>query len=210
MNEREVTQIIESNRPLIGLMGQIGNGLDVLKFFGDRMAQRFSSTAVGAQCCCCQKKPVSGVQVFYWRALTNPQFAFTRTDALLLFVGRLGVNLRQTIVEFATFHGLCLSCASKIKRNRLFSVIVKSISFFLLLVCLMITVFSGGGAVMFWTDEKDRHSWLIGLFVGVIGLIASIFGHIWERNLSVPKFSATIGRKPFYLEKVMDGNSKSS
>jgi len=68
-------------------------------------------------------------------------------------------------------------------------------------------VFAGGAAIMFWSDPKDRHECLISFSVGVIGLIASVFGHIWERNLRIPKFARTTGRKPFFLAKVMDCNA---
>ena len=65
-------------------------------------------------------------------------------------------------------------------------------------------VFAGGAAIMFWSSPKDRDECLTSFFIGVIGLIASVFGHIWERNLRIPKFARTIGRKPFFLAKVMD------
>jgi hypothetical protein len=208
MNETETTQIIESDRPLIGLMGQFGSGMDALKFYAGKMTHHFRQDAVGAQqCCCCERKSASRVQMFCWRALVNPRFAFTRTDALLLLAGRVGMTLQHTVVDFATFHGLCDSCASNAKRNRFVSVVVKSISFFLLLVCMGFIVFAGGAAIMFWSDPKDRHEFLIGFFIGVIGLIASVFGHKWERNLRIPKFARTIGRKPFFLVKVMDCNN---
>lgn len=210
MNEIETTKIIESGRPLIGLMEQFGSGLDALQFYAGEMARRYRPAAVGKQCCCCGRNPVSRVQMFCWSAFVNPRFAFTRRNALELLIGHLGVTLRHTVVGFETFHGLCESCASKAKRNRIYSVVVKSISFFLLLVCIGLVLFSGGGAVMFKSDPKDRVEFLVGFFIGVIGLTASIFAHGWERRLRIPKYFQTIGRKPFLLEKVVDCNAGNS
>ncbi len=179
-------------------MGQFGSGLEALKFYAGKMTHRFRPDAVGTQCCCCERKSVSRVQMFCWRALVNPRFAFTRTDALMLLAGRVGMTLQHTVVDFATIHGFCESCASNVKRNRLISVVVKSISFFLLLVCMLFFVIAGGAAIMFWSDPKGRHECLIGFSIGAIGLIASVFGHIWERNLRIPIFARAIGRKPFF------------
>jgi hypothetical protein len=75
------------------------------------------------------------------------------------------------------------------------------------LIGIGLFLIAGGAAIMFWSDPKDRNEFLVGFSVGVIGLIASIFGHIWERNLRIPKFARTIGRKPFFLAKVMNCNS---
>lgn len=205
-NDTQTHQIIESDQPLIGLMDQFGNGLNALRFYAAEMTDRFGRATVGTQCCCCERRSVSRVDVFCWRALVNPRFAFTRMDALMLLAGRVGMTLQHTVVDFATFHGFCEDCASKTKRARWFSVVVKSISFFLLLVCMMVIAIAGGGVIMFWSDPKDRHEFLIGFLAGAFGLVASIYGHVWERNLRIPKFARTIGRKPFFLAKVADDN----
>ena len=204
MERIEATEIVESDKPLIGLMQHFGSGLDALRYYAERMTNRFRRDNVGTQCCFCERKSVARVQAFCWRTLVNPRFAFTRNDALMLLAGRVGMTLQHTVIDFATVHGFCESCASRAKRNRVLSVLVKSIAFFLLIVCIGMVLIGGGAAIIMRADPKDRNEFLICFFIGVIGLIASVFGHIWERRLRIPVSLRTIGRKPFYLEKVMD------
>jgi hypothetical protein len=203
MDESQANQLIDSEKPLIGLMEHFGSGLDALRFFTGKMSNRFRQEAVGEQCCWCKREPVSRVHAFCWRALVSPRFAFTHINALMLLAGRLSVSIQHTSVDFVTFHGLCEPCAKKAKLNRFCATAIKSISFFLLLVCLGMCVFGGGAALLFWADSKDRKECLIVFAIGVAGLIASVFGHIWERNLRILKFVRSVGRKPFDLVKVI-------
>ena len=204
MDKKETAEIIESDKPLIGLLQHFGTGLDALRFYAGCMADRFRRESVGTVCCACRRNSVSRIQAFCWRTMVNPRFAFTRHDALMLLAGRVGVTLQQTVIDFATVHGFCESCASKTKRNRVLSVIVKSVAFFLLIICIGMVVIGGGAAIVLRADPKDRNEFLVCFFLGVIGLIASVLGHVWERKLRIPASFRTIGRKPFYLEKVMD------
>lgn len=204
MNKTEASEIVESDKPLIGLIQHFGSGSDALRFYAERMTHRFRGDGVGMQCCSCKRNSVSRVQAFHWRALVNPKFAFTRLDALLLLAGRVGMTLQHTMIDFATVHGFCDSCAATVKRNRLFSVVIKSVAFFTLIVCIGMVLIGGGAVVVMSPDPKDRNEFLICFLVGVFGLIASTFGHVWERRLRIPPPLRMIGRKPFYLEKVTE------
>ena len=203
MDESQTNQIVNSEKSLIGLREYFGSGLDALRYFAEKMSNRFGREAVGEQCCWCKRESVTRVHAFRWRALVSPRFAFTHIDALMFLLGNLSVTIRHTTVDFVTYHGLCESCGEKTKLCRFCAVAIKSISFFLLLVCLGLCVFGGGAALLFWSDPKSRKECLTGFLIGVVGLIASVFGHIWERNLRIPKFVRSVGRKPFDLAKVV-------
>ena len=205
MDSREAVENAESGQPLIGLMQHFGSGLEALQFYAKHTASTHTKADTGTLCSCCKMNSVSRVQTFYWRTAVNPRFAFDRHDLAMLFFGSIRLAIRQTAVEFVTIHGLCDSCASRTKLNRLVSHIVKFISFFLLLVCLGMAIV-GAGCLLFLRHEpkETTAAFLVCLLVGIFGLVASIYGHMWERKLRIPSFLRTIGRKPFYLEKVTD------
>jgi hypothetical protein len=136
--------------------------------------------------------------------MANPRFAFTRKHALMMLAGRVGLTLQQTVIDFQTIHRFCETCVSRTKRSRALSVLTKSIAFFLLIVSTGMALIGGGAAIIFWADRKDRHEFLGWLVVGTAGMIASIFGHIWKRRLRIPEQLRAVGRKPFWLEKVVD------
>jgi hypothetical protein len=130
MDESRTNQIVDSEKPLISLREHFGSGLDALRFFAGKMSNRFRQESVGKECCWCKRESASRVHAYCWRALVSPRFALTPINALMLLLGRLSVSIQHTSVDFITHHGLCESCADKIKLYRFFAVAIKSISFF--------------------------------------------------------------------------------
>jgi hypothetical protein len=203
----EVEQIIDSDEPLVQLKDYFNGGLAALEYFGKTMQARYSSTRRDGLCDCCKLHSTSKSYSYHWSALVRPRFAFTRTDALLLLAGRVGLSIAYTKITFQTCHHLCQGCSARVAWSRHLAIVVKAISFFLLLVGLVMTLFGGLGCLLIGENpfvSKDIRFMLYMFILGVIAVSVSCGGHAIERRMRIPAYIRTVGRKPFDLIRVTE------
>jgi hypothetical protein len=194
--------IEDTSSPLSRLNDFYPEFTTALQEYGRAMQQRHTASGP-ADCEICQTLPADHKEAYVWQTMVNPEFAFTKLDLLMLFLGRAGFSIQQTVINFQTAHNVCRRCSANAKRNRALSVLVKSISFFLLIICLGLAMLGGVG-VLYSLKQAGRFEagFALAFGLGVAGLIASYFGHKWESQLRVPTPFRSIGRHPFWLAKV--------
>ena len=194
--------VIRNNSPLSELNEFYPEFTTALQEYGRAMQRRYTASNP-EQCEVCHATPADVKEFYLWQTMVNPEFTFTKLDLLMLFLGRAGLTLQQTVINFQTAHCVCRKCSSHGKKNRALSILVKSISFFLLIVCLGFAIIGGGGVLYSLKQTGTFESGFATAFAfGAVGLIASYLGHRWESNLRVPAPFRLIGRSPFWLVKV--------
>jgi hypothetical protein len=199
---RPLEMVINANLPLRTLNEYYPETTTALQEYGRVMQQRFTASNP-SECEICRVKPGPVTQLYAWHTMVNPEFTFTKLDMLMLFLGRAGVTLKQTVIQFETAHGLCPSCVTAIKTRRTLSVAVKAVAFFLLVVCLALAVIGGGGVL--YSLKKTgtfEAGFALSCGIGAVGLALAYLGHKWESKLRVPAPFRFIGRAPFWLAKV--------
>ena len=199
---RPLEMVINANLPLRALNEFYPETTTALQEYGRVMQQRFTASNP-SECEICRVKPGTVIQMYDWRTMVDPEFTFTKLDMLMLFLGRAGVTLKQTVLQFETAHGLCPSCVTATKTKRTFSVMVKAVAFFLLVVCLALVIIGGGGVI--YSLKKTgafEAGFALSFGIGVVGLALAYLGHKWESKLRVPASFRFIGRAPFWLAKV--------
>lgn len=195
-------QVIQDGSPLCRLNEFYPEFTTALEEYG-RAMQRRHTAADPADCEVCQARPADRKEAYFWQTMVNPEFAFTKLDLLMLFLGRAGFSIQQTVVNFQTAHRVCHRCSSHSRKNRALSVFVKSVSFFLLIICLGFTIIGGGGVLYSLKQTQTFEAGFAALFAcGVFGLAAAYIGHKWEAQLRVPAAFRSIGRHPFWLARV--------
>lgn len=194
--------VIQDNSPLSRLNDFYPDFTTALQEYGRAMQQRHTASGP-AECEICQTLPADLKETYVWQTMVNPEFAFTKLDLLFLFLGRTGFSIQQTVINFQTAHCVCRRCSADAGRNRALSVLVKSISFFLLIICLGGTIIGGGGVLYSLKQTGTFEAGFAALFgCGVVGLAAAYVGHKWESQLRVPMPFRSIGRSPFWLARV--------
>jgi hypothetical protein len=199
MTNPQAESMIESGRPLKEVALIFPTKIAAYQYFANAMARRFASPT---SCCamCNRDCDASPVRI-RWRANVHTTktvfFSFLFT-AVALFAAHL--YSRWVVVEFTTFHRLCLQCqrghhsrrlAVNILHKALFATLI---SLLFLTVPLVIFLF----AMPFIAPEG---TWLMltGSLVGV-GLIALVmWGFEACRSSVIPPPLRQIGRFPFFL-----------
>jgi hypothetical protein len=207
MNETKAAELIEADKPLIGLKGYFHNGLDALNYFASEMGRRFERDKVTTKCFSCGYAPVSKVEGFFWRAKVHPKLVFTWYEVLLVLALTFIFRIEHTVVSFSTFHGFCESCAAKARRRRILSVLIRLSTLLTLCFCIGMTVIASLAAIFLKADPSDRNLWLKIALVGLAGVVASSLSQIWAHRLRIPSSLRRIGRRPFDLVVVGDVES---
>ncbi len=204
----DIDQVLEGRRPLRSLMKHFGSAVSALTFYGNRMQQKYHTAAPPGTCVMCGKPNGTVTETYYWKAFVRPRFKFGALDAVLLFLGRVGFTVEQTVVSFVTTHQLCADCGAKARFRRGLSVAIKAAAFFCLVIGLGLTILGGAGFVYLKIRataqaQRDAHGFALACALGIVGIVASILGHRLETLLRVPPRLRVIGRKPFLLAKVV-------
>jgi hypothetical protein len=194
--------IEDTSSPLSRLNDFYPDFTTALQDYGRAMQRRHTASDPG-ECEVCQTLPADRKEAYVWQTMVNPEFTFTKLDFLKLFLGRVGFTIQQTVINFQTAHCVCRRCSSRARKSRGLSVLVKSVSFFLLIICLGAAIIGGGGVLYSLKQTQTFETGFAGLFgFGVVGLAAAYLGHKWESQLRVPTAFRSIGRYPFWLAKV--------
>jgi hypothetical protein len=163
---------------------------------GHKMQERYR----GHQKVCdlCQSEAVSQVQAYLWVARIEPHIRYTPLHLLVLLAGYIWITVSHTVVDFQTTHCLCKACVARTRIRRMFSVAVKWVAIFALLISLGVTTISG--VVLLCTGFDREVARVLGC--GVVGLVFSSLGQEWARRLRIPASFRDIGRRPFWLSRV--------
>lgn len=199
----ELTQVLDGRLPLSVLIRQ-GDTERALTIYAEQMQRKYSRIPAGTPCVSCEQNAGSVIEFYRWAASCNERVKFGALSVLLLFVGWIRFTRQWTVVRFETAHCFCPKCARKTKLRRGLSVIVKGITFFCLLVGLVLGI-PCGTAVLYFKSigaDHDAKGFIWGALVGFAGLAIGIVGHRWEKILQIPPKIRFIGRSPFYLSAV--------
>jgi hypothetical protein len=198
-DNQQADNMIECGRPWKDLFLLFSSKRATYEYFAVNRSRRFKAPDTYCAACGqhCDTPPIK----FIWRANLH-----TRKTILLSFVFTMiavwaySVYSRWVVVQFVTFHRLCLNCQRQHRNRRIISVVLNKILFSALILFVFLTV----PATVFFIASifvipEARILFAVGALIGIglLGLVA--WGFEMCRRAIIPQTLRQIGRFPFFL-----------
>jgi hypothetical protein len=191
-------KLVTDRAPPMEFKPYFKNGRDAMRFFAGAHTRLHSLAAAGAgPCVVCGVEPATNVAACRWDAYFFDGLKFGPLDLLLLFMGRLGVGVKQEVVTFNTFHGLCDRCAKKLRMTRIVANVINFVALFVVVLGGFFAAFAWCG-VLYFDRPSERSYWLMAAIVTTPVVVAAIVALRLLSRLRVPPGLRYLASRPFF------------
>lgn len=158
----------------------------------------------GSNCDFCGSKSDLKKLAFNWRVYQKGELEYPWLSFFLMFVGILGLVVKNSYTDFKGFHSICYSCRSSLKSRRILSGILYFVFFLAFLINLGVFIF-GLFAVTVFASEKPFEGNELNVFLisGASLLIVTVL-MIKVKYLGIPAKLKSFKKSPFIFNGTSD------
>jgi hypothetical protein len=158
-------ELVAQHAPMKRLRPLFPNRIACSEYFARANAQQNTLEKATGPCCACRQEqtPCPSVVHYQWQA------RFSKGIGLALsFLGRVGVKLHYTKIEFQTFHPICQSCKSALRKRRGIANVLNFVGLMSVIVAALPAALGWAGA--FYFDKREERTFSSQLAAMATGL----------------------------------------
>ena len=197
----QLAALVERGAPTSEFLPFFRTKREAARYLASANAARFHPNAIADRCAVCNQQPVTRSITYRWNAVFFDGFGFGRPEALLLFLGHIGVTIKKEVIVCNTLHPLCETCGKRLRNRRWIANVLNFIGLFTLIVAGLATAISWSG--LFYFDFKkpaERTEWYTMTAVSTAAFFTAIFCLWLMKQLRVPAALRFLAQRPFFYQ----------
>jgi hypothetical protein len=183
-----VERLLQAGAPVSALVPYFATKREALVWFAAYQQALYHYDSEPAACTCCQKPIAELRMAFRWQTWVFAGLGFGALEALLLFVGHIGVRLRQEVFSFQTVHPVCTSCWRKVRLRHMVASLLDGLVLLGIIVGLFLAGIGIPGAFFLKLKPDEWWGYLATGFLGcaLVGGAAALKAIAKRMHIPVP------------------------